>query len=229
MKKKLIFKLKKNTFNCRNIANENLTILEMNKTSVRYTYPILIDSIILQNSKVHMYNYLHKIYPKIFGMNNINILYMDTDSIYCKLKNIDHEQYVKILEENKKYFSSQLGGMEPEYLDNPIQEFISISSKCYSHICKGDIKANKNLSKNNIIHTKGISDFYKNKYIDHELFKKTLMNNNKPDKIKFNNMKVKNQNLFTNTIEKNNIEFLNDKRYISDINSNTPHTLKIEE
>ena len=29
----------------------------MEKTSVTYSYPILIGSIILQNSKVHMYNY----------------------------------------------------------------------------------------------------------------------------------------------------------------------------
>ena len=200
----------------------------MNKNSVTYTYPILIGSIILQNSKVHMYEYLYKIYPKIFGVNNINILYMGTDSIYAKLKNINHDQYKKRLEENKKYFSSQLGGMEAEMLDNPIQEFISISSKFYSHVCKNDIKANENLLKNNVVHTKGISDFYRNKHISHELFKQTLINNNELEKIKFQNIKVKNQNLFTNAIQKNNIEFLNDRRYISDINTNIPHTLKIE-
>ena len=32
----------------------------MEKTSVTYNYPILIGSIILQNSKVHMFNYLYK-------------------------------------------------------------------------------------------------------------------------------------------------------------------------
>ena len=36
----------------------------MEKTSVTYSFPILIGSIILQNSKVHMYNYLYKIYLK---------------------------------------------------------------------------------------------------------------------------------------------------------------------
>ena len=40
----------------------------------------------------------------------------------------------------------------------------------------------------------------------------------KPDKISFNNISVKNQQIKTNTIVKNNIEFLNDKRYISNIN-----------
>ena len=57
-------KVKKPNFNSRNIINDNLAILEMEKTSVTYSYPILIGSIILQNSKVHMYNYLYKIYPR---------------------------------------------------------------------------------------------------------------------------------------------------------------------
>ena len=46
----------------------------------------------------------------------------------------------------------------------------------------------------------------------------------KTDKISFNNISVKNQQIKTNSIVKNNIEFLNDKRYISDINTNIPHT-----
>ena len=50
----------------------------------------------------------------------------------------------------------------------------------------------------------------------------------KPDKISFNNISVKNQQIKTNSIIKNNIEFLNDKRYISDVNENIPHTLYIE-
>ena len=81
--------IKKPNFSCRNIINKNLTILKMEKTSVVYNYPILIGSIILQNSKVHMFNYLYKIYPKLFG--NYKVLYMDTDSIYAKL-NISHNE-----------------------------------------------------------------------------------------------------------------------------------------
>ena len=215
--------IKKPNFSCRNIINENLTILEMEKTSVVYNYPTLIGSIILQNSKVHMFNYLYKIYPRLFG--DYKILYMDTDSIYAKL-NISHNKYLKILEENKDLFGKNIGMMEPEYIDNPIKDFIA--SKCYSYICKNDIENNKDKSKNNIVHSKGIANSYKNKYIDHVLFKKTLIENTKPNKISFNNISVKNQQIKTNTIIKNNIEFLNDKRYISDINENIPHTLYIE-
>ena len=217
--------IKKPNFSCRNIINENLTILEMEKTSVVYNYPILIGSIILQNSKVHMFNYLYKIYPKLFG--NYTVLYQDTDSIYSKL-NISHDEYLKILEENKNLFGKDIGMMEVEQLNNPIKEFISLSSKCYSYICKNNIGNNKNKLKNNIVHTKGIADSYKNKYIDHTLFKKTLLENMKPNKISFNNISVKNQKIKTNKIIKNDIEFLNDKRYISDIYKNIPHSLYID-
>ena len=36
--------------------------------------------------------------------------------------------------------------MEPECIDNPIKEFIALSSKCYSYICKNDIGNNKEIS-----------------------------------------------------------------------------------
>ena len=144
----------------------------MEKTSVTYNYPILIGSIILQNSKVYMSNYLYKIYPRLFG--DYKILYMDTDSIYAKL-NISHNEYLKILEENKDLFGKFIGGMEAEQLNNPVKEFISLSSKCYSYLCKNDIENNKNKLKSNIIHTKGISNSYKNKYVDHMLFKKNFI------------------------------------------------------
>ena len=46
------FQVKKTNFISRNIISENLSIIEMGKTSVVYNSPILIGSIILQNSKV---------------------------------------------------------------------------------------------------------------------------------------------------------------------------------
>ena len=214
--------VKKPNFNSRNIINNNLAILEMEKTSVVYNYPILIGSIILQNSKVHMYNHLYKIYPKLF--KDYKVSYMDTDSIYAK-SNMTHEEYIEILENNKDVFGKNKGQMEPEHLHNPIQEGVFLSSKSYSHICKNDIPDNKHKMKNNMLHTKGILNSYSQQYIDHNLFKETLLNNDKPGKISSNTISLKNQQISTNKITKNNIEFLNDKRYIKDINSNVPHTL----
>ena len=65
-----------------------------------------------------MYNYLYKIYPRLFG-DDYKILYMDTDSIYSKL-NMTHEKYVEILNKNKHLFGKQNGQIEPEFLDNLI-------------------------------------------------------------------------------------------------------------
>ena len=201
--------VKKPNFNSRNIINENLAILEMEKTYVVYNYPILIGSIILQNSKVHMYNYLYNIYPKLFG-NDYKVLYMDMDSIYAKL-NMTHEKYIEILENNKDLFGKDIGQIESECLDNPIQEGVFLSLKSYSYICKNDIPNNKHKMKNNIIHTKGIMNSYSQQYIDHNLFKETLLNNDKPQKISFNTILIKNQHFSTNKITKSSIEFLNDK------------------
>ena len=220
--------VKKPNYSCRNIVNEDLSILEMEKTSVVYNYPILIGTIILQNSKVHMYDYLYKIYPRLFG-DDYKVLYMDTDSIYSKLT-VTNAKYLEILENNKDLFGNYIGQIkpEPETLHNPIKEGVFLFSKSYSYIYKDDIENNKHKIKNDILHTKGISDSYSKQYIDHNLFKETLLNNNKPEKISFNTIQIKNQNILTKKITKNNIEFLNDKRYIKDINSNIPHTLYIE-
>ena len=170
--------------------------------------------------------YLYKIYPKLFG-DDYKVLYMDTDSIYAKL-NMIHEKYIEILRNNQDLFGKDIGQMEVEYLYNPIQQGVFLSSKSYSYICKNDTDHNKHKMKNNILHTKGIMNSYSQQYIDHNLFKETLLNNNKPDKISFNTISVKNQQISTNKVIKNNIEFLNDKRYIENINSNIPHTLYIE-
>ena len=53
---------------------------------------------------------------------------MDTDSIYAKL-NISHDEYLKILEENKDLFGKNIGQNEPECIDNPIKELIALLSK----------------------------------------------------------------------------------------------------
>ena len=110
-----------------------------------------------------------------------------------------------------------MGQIEPESLNNLIQEGVFLSSKSYSYICKNDIPNNKHKMKNNILHTKGIMNSYYKRYIDHNLFKETLSTNDKPGNISFNTISVKNQNISTNKLTKNNIEFLNDKRYIKDI------------
>ena len=226
LEEQVVKQTSKPNFIKRNIINEDLSILEMGKLSIIYSYPILIGSIILQNSKVHMYNYLYKIYPKLFG-DDYKVLYMDTDSIYSKL-NMSHKKYLEIFKNNKDIFGENIGQLNSEHLCNKIKEAIFLSSKSYSYICENDIPGNENKLKYNIIHTKGISDSYSKQFINHNIFKETLINNNKPDKIIFNTISIKKQKISTKQIKKNNIEFLNDKRYIENIYVNKPHILYID-
>ena len=53
-----------------------------------------------------------------------------------------------------------------------------------------------------MLHTKGILNSYSQQYIDHDLFKQTLLNNDKPRKISFNTISVKNQKISTNKVTK---------------------------
>ena len=142
--------------------------------------------------------------------------------MYEMMKSLGYKINIKkILEYKHNNF------MKP-YIDFLFKKKLYYKSICYSYILKKDIPDNENKIKSNILHTKGISNSYSQQYIDHNLFKETLLNNNKPKKIKFNTISVRKQKIITREIEKKNVEFLNDKRYIENINSNKPHTLYIE-
>ena len=90
------FYTKRPNFNSRIIINENLTIVEMDKVKTIYNSPILIGNIILQNSKVLLFDYMYNKFPTLFGMESIKIGYVDTDPITFKIKNIKNEEYQNI-------------------------------------------------------------------------------------------------------------------------------------
>ena len=67
---------------------------------------------------------------------------------------ISNYKFVSTFNKNKYGQSKSLscllniGQMEPEFLNNPIQEAVFLSSKSYSYICKNDILDNKHKMKN---------------------------------------------------------------------------------
>ena len=140
---------KKPNFNCFNIINENLVIVEMSKNKCIFDSPILIGSQVLFNSKCNLYNYMYNIIPELFGRENITYSLRDTDSIIYKIRNCSHKKYLETLKNNKKYFNKELGLMENEIKEN-INEVISLMSKCYSIQTVNDknVKRVKGISKN---------------------------------------------------------------------------------
>ena len=214
------FYTKRSNFNSRVIINEDLTIVEMNKIKCVYNSPILIGSIILQNSKVLLFDYMYNKFPKLFGKENMKIGYVDTDSIIFKIKNMKNEEYQNIQNNNPEVFGCKIGLMEDEIdKDDEITEYIGLSSKCYSYITKNNLKDN--------VKTKGISESYKSKYLNHQEFRKVLFDDINLNKVEFNSIKIKNQKIFTNKIIKDNVKNFNDKRFMIDKFTSIPFELNL--
>ena len=113
----------------------------MDKIKTVYNSPILIGSVILQNSKVLLFDYMYNKFPKLFGKENMEIGYLDTDSIIFKIKNMTNEEYQNIQKNNRDVFGCKIGLMEDEIDKNDeIIEYIGLSSKCYSYITKESTK-----------------------------------------------------------------------------------------
>ena len=179
------FCTKRSNFNSRVIINDDLTIVEMNKIKCVYNSPILIGSIILQNSKVLLFDYMYNRFPRLFGNENIKIGYVDTDSIIFKIRDIKNEEYQNIQKNNPDIFGCKIGLMEDEIDKNDeITEYIGLSSKCHSYITKNNLK--------NTVKTKGISESYKSKYLNHQEFRKVLFDDKDLNKVEFNSIKIRN-------------------------------------
>ena len=102
--------------------------------------------------------------------------------------------------------------MEDEIDENDeITEYIGLSSKCYTYITRENTKRIKDTVK-----TKGISESYKEKYLNHQVFRKVLFDDKNLDKVEFYSIKIKKQRLITNKIIKDNVKNFNDKRFIID-------------
>ena len=115
------------------------------------------------------------------------------------------------------------GLMEDEIDENDeITEYVGLSSKCYSYINRENTKKIKDTIK-----TKGISESYKVKYLNHQEFRKVLFDDKDLDKAKFNSIKIKNQRLFTRKIIKDNIKNFNDKRFMTDKFLSIPFELNL--
>ena len=109
---------KKPEFSSFNNINENLIVVEMNKTRCIFDSPIAIGANILFGSKCNLYSYMYNINPEEFGKEDIKYLIMDTDSVMMKIDNCSYDKYLKILKDNSQYFGNEMGQMENEINEN---------------------------------------------------------------------------------------------------------------
>ena len=71
-----------------NLISEDLSIIEMKKTKVKIYKPIYLGSLILEISKILMYEFWYD-YMKPKYNDNVRLCYMDTDSFVMHIKTND--------------------------------------------------------------------------------------------------------------------------------------------
>ena len=205
------------------IVNENLVIVEMNKKKVVFDSPIMIGTQILFGSKCNLYNYMYNIFPRLFGRQNLLFSCRDTDSVMLKIDNLPYDEFLKILKNNPHLFAKELGLMELEIKQN-INQIISLRSKCYSIQVLSDV--NKSIDKNyKLRKMKGVNSSYKKRYHTHKLYQQILFENYKKEKCQFYQILLKDNQLVTKLVDKEDINIFNDKRHQINNLESRPHEL----
>ena len=138
-----------------NYISEDLSITEMNKTSVKMNKPIYLVLSILDISKILMYKFWYD-YMKPKYNDNIKLCYMDTDSFIVNIKTEDF--YKDIANDVDKKFDTSnyevdrplptgknkkvISLMKDELGGGIITEFVALRPKTYSYLTE-DCKENK--------------------------------------------------------------------------------------
>ena len=130
-----------------NYISEYLSITEMNKTKVKMNKPISLQLLILDISKILMYEFWYYCMKPKYG-NRVKLCYMDTDSFVMSIKTNDF--YKDITNDVGKRFDTSnyeanrplptgknkkvIGLMKDELGGKIITEFVTLRPKTYSYL-----------------------------------------------------------------------------------------------
>lgn len=208
----------KSNFHSVSYFSEDMVAIQMKKVKVVYDKPIYLGFCVLELSKWKMYDFHYNVMKPRFG-ENLELLYMDTDSFIYLISNVNF--FVRItLEDIEKYFDTseypennvfnfprinkkKLGMMKDENCGKIMTEFVGLRSKMYSFtLDTGDeIKKSKGVKKC-ILEKYSISN-----YRDSVLNKKVYHD----DMLTF---KSKMHQIYTNKLSKVTLSYNDDKRKI---------------
>lgn len=138
------------------IFDDNLVACEMQKSLIKLNKPIQVGFIVLEHSKLQMYDFHYRTMRELY--NNFNLVYMDTDSLvyniitkdfYVDLKKLadegtedfDTSNYGDVNRFNVKPVNHQkLGTMKDELGGKIIKKFVGLRAKCYMYETDDDCK-----------------------------------------------------------------------------------------
>ena len=219
---KLLKLIKEPNFeNIHKISDKQVSV-QSKPVKTKFNKPIYLGACILETSKLHMYKFWYD-YLKVKYGDNVNLLYIDTDSFVleiftddvCKdMKNDNHLFDLREHPKDHKYYNvknnKKLGIFKDELHGKIMTEFSCLKPKMYSFefIDNNSIKNNKK--------HKGIK---KSVHIYHNDYKKCLYNEEILYK-EFYNLQLNKQNIYLDRINKIALNLFESKRYwIDNINS----------
>lgn len=170
-------------FNHLKILNEKMSLLNLDKKTVKLDKPIYAGFSILDLSKYHMYNFHYNIMKPKYG-ENLELMMTDTDSLLYKIETND---FYKDMYEMKEYFDMSeyskensiydetnkkvIGMFKDETGDKIISEYVGIRSKMYAFNTENpinlEIKTTKKL--------KGIPKVIVKKCLNFDDYKKCVL------------------------------------------------------
>ena len=221
--REIIKQQSKLTFNGIHKSYQNCDSYTFKQNEVLMDKPIYLGFAVLELSKLHMYEtYYDKLQP-YFGLENIQLHYMDcdsfvlsieTDNIINDLKNIKNLFDFSNLDKDHELFSNEnkkvIGKFKIETPKNIlIDEFVALRSKCYAFKCGDD-------SKNKL---KGISKSY-SKNIKFDEYYNCLFGNEYQRECDNYILRAINHDMVLQKVKKSTLSIFDDKRcYINNIES----------
>ena len=209
------------------IINEDLVMIELQKTNITWNKPSYIGMVVLDNSKLLMAQFHYDVIVKRYG-DKQRLLFTDTDSLCYEIKT--HDVYQDMLQQIDEYDTSEyprdhflysetnkkvLGKMKDEFNSEPIAEFVGLRSKMYS------LKMQNASSKST---AKGIKLSFTKKHLRHQMYLDCL-NDIERTSAKFSTIRSRNHVLKTESVCKIGLSPYDDKRYLlRSEQSKAPHS-----
>ena len=210
----------KPTFNSFKIINDDITMVQCNKTSIMWRKPTYVGFTILELSKLHMYKFHYDHIVPTYTKDKrcrAKLLFTDTDSL-CY--HIETEDVYKDMRKHSELFDTSdyppthpnyskqnakiVGKMKDECAGMPPVEFVGLRSKMYSLL----LPNNKEKST-----AKGISRSHAQKNIRHSQYRDCLMNEGQTSETFFN-IQSRNHIVRTEQLTKAALSCYDDKRYL---------------
>ena len=200
--------------------SNHLLAIEMRKTHIYMDKPIMVGQAILDKSKELMYHFYYD-YLKPKYKENVNLMYMDTDSFVLEIETCDFfedikndlekwfdtsgydknmvlpDEYAKIASINKKVF----GKMKDELGKGYMTEFVALSPKMYAY---KQIQLDNSLTEHK--KAEGTKKMVTKKHLCFDVYKKCLFENKTFNCIQH---RIKSSPMSVDTIEINKIALKN--------------------